>query len=180
MPATGKSFSSPGVSLIELSGGKAKRGIDYYDGSSLMRQLGLLPPGMTADPFVGTWKMNIAKSKINSGPPDKSSTATFTAQDNGIKLVNDGADADGKAYHSEFAGKFDGKDYPFTGSPDIDTVAIKKIDANTWSEVAKKAGKEIWSGTNAISKDGKTMTHTTKGKDAKGQNYTDISVFDKQ
>lgn len=141
--------------------------------------LALATVAIAADPHVGTWKLNLAKSKSNSGPPDKNSTATFTVQDNGIKLVNDGVDADGKTYHSEFAGKFDGKDYPATGA-DFDTVALKKIDANTWSEVAKKAGKEIWSGTNAISKDSKTMTHTVKGKDAKGKDYTDISVFDKQ
>ncbi len=45
MPTTGKSFSVPGVSVIELAQGKAKREADYWDSSSMMRQLGLTPQG---------------------------------------------------------------------------------------------------------------------------------------
>jgi hypothetical protein len=135
---------------------------------------------MAADPHVGTWKFNLAKSMINSGPPDKSGIVTITAQDGGIKLVGDSVDAEGKLNHAELAAKYDGKDYPFTGNPGADTVSLKKIDANTWIEVFKKAGKEVGTGRNAVSKDGKTMTHTSKGKDAKGKDYADISVYDKQ
>jgi hypothetical protein len=142
--------------------------------------LTLATAAMAADPHVGTWKLNLAKSKINSGPPNKSEAFTITAQENGIKIVGDVVDATGKANHIEFAPKFDGKDYPLPGNPDVDTGAIKKIDANAWSEVLKKAGKEVASGQNAVSKDGKTMTRTTKGKDAMGKDYTDVSVYDKQ
>jgi hypothetical protein len=73
--------------------------------------------------FVGAWKMNLAKSKINSGPAPKREMVTFTAQDNGLKLVVDGIDSKGKAYHVAYAAKFDGKDYPLTGFKDADTIA---------------------------------------------------------
>jgi hypothetical protein len=142
--------------------------------------LALVTVAIAAEPYVGSWKLNVAKSKINSGPPNKSQIITFTAQENGLKLVAEGIDSKGKASHGEFAAKFDGKDYPFTGSTDIDTIAIKKIDANTWDEVFKKAGKQIESARIVVSKNGKTITHTEKGKDAQGQDYTDISVYDKQ
>ena len=141
--------------------------------------LALATMAIAADPHVGTWKLNVAKSKFH-GPADNSSTATFTAKDNGISLVVDGVDANGKASHSEFTAKYDGKDYPLTGDPGTDTVSLKKIDANTWSEVLKKAGKEVGTGRNAVSKDGKTMTRTTKGKDAKGQAFNNTTVYDKQ
>ena len=75
--------------------------------------LALATVAMAADPHVGTWKLNVAKSKFNPGPPPKSDTITFTTQDNGIKLVEDIVEADGKAYHIGFAAKYDGKDYPF-------------------------------------------------------------------
>ena len=101
--------------------------------------LALATVAMAADPHVGTWKMNVAKSKSKSGPPDKSSTVTVTAQENGIKLVGDRVDAEGKASHQEFAAKYDGKDYPATGIPDVDTVVLKKMDAYTWDEVLKKS-----------------------------------------
>ena len=43
MPVTNQSYSVPGVAVIELKKGKAKRETDYYDGATLMRQLGLPP-----------------------------------------------------------------------------------------------------------------------------------------
>jgi hypothetical protein len=135
---------------------------------------------MAADPFVGTWKENVAKSKFNSGPPDKSSMVTFTAQENGLKLSADSLDADGKASHAAWAATFDGKDYPVTGVTDADTIAIKRIDANTFSELFKKAGKELFSARLVISKDGKTITRTTNLKNAKGQDVSNIYILEKQ
>jgi hypothetical protein len=142
--------------------------------------LALAVIAMAADPHVGIWKLNVAKSKINSGPPDKSGMVTITAQDNGIRIVGDSVDAEGKAAHAEFAAKYDGKDVPFIGDPGVDTVSLQKIDANTWSEVLKKAGKEVVKGQNAISANGKTMTRTYKLKNDKGQEFTNTAVYDKQ
>jgi steroid delta-isomerase-like uncharacterized protein len=178
MPATGKSFSVPGVSVSELKDGKVKQNTDYYDGASLMRQLGLLPPAMSADPFVGTWKMNPAKSKF-SYPAPKSYTITFSAQDNGIKAVEDIVDADGKATHRSFYAKYDGKDYPVT-APDQDTISVKNPDVNTADYVGKKNGKEVWSGRSVVSKDGKAFTNNGGGKGSNGQAFTYSLFFEKQ
>jgi hypothetical protein len=142
--------------------------------------LALAAIAVAADPHVGTWKLNPVKSKINSGLPDKSGMVTITAQDNGIGLVGDSVDAEGKAAHSEFAAKYDGKDYPFTGDSDVDTISLKRIDPNTWGEVLRKAGKDVLRGQNAISKDGKTMTRTFKVRNDKGQEFTNTAVYDKQ
>ena len=94
--------------------------------------------------------------------------------------MGDSLDAEGKPFHTEFTAKYDGKDYPITGDPDVDTVALKRIDANTWAEVLKKSGKEISRGQNAISKDGKTMTRTYTDKNAKGEKVTNTIVYERQ
>jgi hypothetical protein len=135
---------------------------------------------MAADPHVGTWKLNVAKSKFNPGRAPKNETVKIEAQGNGHKFVADEVDADGMAMHIEFAAKFDGKDYPITGSSTLDAIAARKIDANTINYVVKKDGKEVGSGRVVISKDGKTRTQTSKGKNAQGQNINTIAVFDKQ
>jgi hypothetical protein len=143
--------------------------------------LALSTTALAGDPHVGTWKLNLAKSKYN--PPSsapKSATMTFTAQENGVKCISEGVEADGKAYHAEFATKYDGKDYAYTGSPDVDTLAYTKIDANTLDWVTKKAGKIVGSGKSVVSKDGKTRTVTAKEKDAKGLDTTRTSVYEKQ
>ena len=133
-----------------------------------------------ADPHVGTWKLNVAMSKINSSPPPKSEIATFTAQENGLKLVVDIVESDGKAVNVTYAAKFDGKDYSVSGITDADTIVIKRVDANTFSELFKKAGKEVGSASLVVSKDGKTLTRISKEKNAKGQEVTNTAVYDKQ
>jgi hypothetical protein len=140
-----------------------------------------LDDSKAADPHVGIWKLNLAKSKYN--PPSaapKSTTMTFTAQDNGVKCVSVGVESDGKSYQEEFAPKYDGKDYPYTGSSEVDSIAYTKIDTDTVNWVIKKAGEIIGTGQSVVSSDGKTRTVTSKWKDAKGQDASRISIFEKQ
>jgi len=42
MPATGKRFSTRGVTILELEAGKIRRNSDYWDAATVMRQVGLL------------------------------------------------------------------------------------------------------------------------------------------
>ncbi len=139
---------------------------------------GLVSLASAADPFVGTWKMNPAKSKF-SYPAPKSFTVTFTAQDNGVKVVQDMIEADGKTIHRSFALKYDGKEYPVT-APDQDAISVKKSDPNTVEYVAKKKGKRVWSGRAVVAKDGKFITDIGSGNDEKGQTFTYSFLLEKQ
>jgi hypothetical protein len=143
--------------------------------------LALAVIAVAADSFIGTWKLNVAKSKA-SDPSliPKSEILKNVAQDNGIKTIFDGADAQGKATHSESSGTWDGKDLSVTGDPGSDMVALKRVDANTLEVVAKKAGKVVATYQSTVSKNGKTMTIAGKGKDAKGQEWSATTVYDKQ
>jgi hypothetical protein len=73
-----------------------------------------------------------------------------------------------------------GKDYPITGLPNYDAIALTRVDANTVKSTQKRAGKAVGTTTRTVSKDGKTMTLTSKGTSAKGTPYDDVLVFDKQ
>ena len=81
--------------------------------------VGLVGTLWAADAFVGTWKMNPAKSRF-SYPPPKSFISIIQAQDNGIKAVVDVIDADGNTIHRSLTAQYDGKDYPATAT-DIDS-----------------------------------------------------------
>jgi len=149
--------------------------------ATIVLVLALATMVLAADPFVGTWKLNVAKSKATD-PSAMPQSETFKAEalDNGQKTTVDGLDANGKTYHFEFSIKYDGKDYPVTGYPLADTFAQKKIDANTLELVAKKAGKEVERWRFIVSKDGKTETSTGKGMTEKGKAYNGTFVYDKQ
>jgi hypothetical protein len=87
-----------------------------------------------SDPIIGTWKLNLAKSKFDPGPPPKSQMRTYEAQGNGVKLSVEGTAADGSTVAYGYTASYDGKDYPITGSgvPNAaDSVAVKRINANT-------------------------------------------------
>ena len=76
----------------------------------LLAVLGLVGSLWAADPFVGTWKLNIAKSKA----PDpsllpKSEVFKNVAQGNLIKTMFDGVESQGKSFHSEGVGEWNGK-----------------------------------------------------------------------
>ena len=132
------------------------------------------------NPFVGTWKMNPAKSRISQGSLDKSSTWKSEAQENGQIDTFNGIDADGKAFHTQAAPKYDGNDYPIKGSTDLSSVAIKKIDANTIEYIVRKSGKESSKGRMTLSKDGKTVTEVGKSPNAKGPEITYTIIWEKQ
>jgi hypothetical protein len=132
------------------------------------------------DPLVGTWKLNVAKSKS----PFKSGTTVIEpAGDGGIKVTVDLVGADGTPYHWTWSAKYDGKDNPVTGTTPYGegtTVAITHVDSHTTRTVAKRAGKVLTTQNMVVSADAKTRTTTTKGTDAKGQPIDTTAVYEKQ
>lgn len=133
-----------------------------------------------ADPASGTWELNLAKSKFSPGPPPKSLTRTFEVTGADVKYTLKGIDAEGKPTLVQFTAKYDGKDYPVTGSPDFDAISLKRVDAVTTDATLKKGGKVVQTSTRVVSKDGKTLTLTVKGTNAKGQAVNNVTVFDKR
>jgi hypothetical protein len=132
-----------------------------------------------ADVFIGTWKLNEAKSKIAAGSL-KNTTVVYEAAGDSVKVTTDGTDGDGKPSHSEWTGKFDGKDYPVTGDPSTDTRSYKTVNDHTLAFTNKKGDKVTISGRGVVSADGKTRTVTITGTDSKGKKYTSTAVYDKQ
>ena len=134
-----------------------------------------------ADSTVGTWKYNAAKSKTTNTNPIKSQTDVREATpDGGVKDTRTGQLMDGTPSNYTYTYKYDGKESPVTGAP-FDTISVKRIDANTTSfEVKMTGGKYHLTCRNVISKDGKTLTQTSKGTDAEGKPVTSTIVFDKQ
>ena len=134
-----------------------------------------------SDNHAGTWKLNLAKSSFSPGPAPKSQTLKVEAWgDDGLKYSADGVGPDGKPTHAEFQAKYDGKDAPFKGNPDSDTLAYKRIDANTLEATTKLKGKATITAKVVVSKDGKTRTVTQTGTDAQGRTVKNVLVYDKQ
>lgn len=131
------------------------------------------------DANMGTWKLNEAKSMFSAGAT-KNSMVVYEAAGDDIKVTVDGTDKDGKAVHNEWTGKFDGKDYPLTGDPAMNTRSYKRIDAHTLMLTGKKDGKVISEGRIMVSADGKTRTVKLTATDSMGKKLKSTAVYDKQ
>jgi hypothetical protein len=137
-------------------------------------------------PLNGTWKFNAAKSKYtpaNLAP--KSNTITYTITGDTIKGLTDGVDAQGRATHTEYTAKFDGKTYPgkfmLDGkpNPDQDGVIWKKIDNNTYETTTMLKGKALVTSHIVVASDGKSRTTTQTGKNAQGQTINNVVVYER-
>jgi len=132
------------------------------------------------DPRIGTWKLNVAKSKFSPGPAPQSLTVKVELAGKGEKATTECVNTDGTRTTVQYTANFDGKDYPLTGSQVADTVSLKRIDARTTDRTDKKGGKVAQTLRRVVSQDGKTMTVTVKGTNAQGQKVNNVVVFDKQ
>jgi len=133
----------------------------------------------TPDPVIGTWKLDAAKSS-GSGAMPKSETRTYAAAGDGIALTWERVSADGKTAAVKTTFKYDGKDYPVTGSPDFDALNAKRVDANTIESTQKRMGKDVGTTRRTVSADGKTLTLVSKLKTAKGEDVTMTMVYERQ
>ena len=135
-----------------------------------------------ADPMDGTWKLNESKSKLTRGT-SKNTKVVYDSKRLGRgrwEITGDGVDADGKPVHSEWKGKFDGKDYEVTGDPNADMRSYTKVNDQTLNMTVKKSGKVMATGRIVVSADGKSRVVTLNGTTAKGKRFSNTAVYDKE
>ena len=133
-------------------------------------------------PFVGTWKLNAAKSKGTPGTMDKEATMVFEAVGHQMKRTVTGIDPDGERINISSTIPWDGKEHKVEArkGPPM-TVAVKQVNDRRVNVTVKTPdGKVVSSGHAAVSTDGKTLTATFKGEDPKGRKFDNVEVFDKQ
>lgn len=131
------------------------------------------------NPNMGTWKLNSAKSKIPAGTA-MNTTVVYSADGDNVRVTTDGVDGKGQPAHSEWVGKFDGKDYPVTGGADGTTRAYKVVNDRKMDLTNKVNGKETLHGTVEVAKDGKSRVVDLEGTSPDGKKTKSKGVYDKQ
>jgi hypothetical protein len=129
---------------------------------------------------VGTWKLNAAKSKYLPTKQARYETINIEAVGENLQVILDGTDSAGKKVHAEWTGKYDGKDYAVTGSPDMESLAYTKRDDRHYDTTNKRGGKVSGTAKIVYSADGKTRTVTSSGINARGEKISATAVYDKK
>jgi hypothetical protein len=134
-----------------------------------------------SDSSAGTWKLNLAKSKYSPGPPPRSSTLTYKVMGQTLTAITEGIDGQGnptKVVHGPYA--YDGKSYPVTGARAYDAASYKIVNDSTDEITRTKTGKVVQTVAEVLSADARTLTFTTMGVNANGQQINNVAVYEKQ
>jgi hypothetical protein len=134
-----------------------------------------------ADPLMGTWNLNESKSKLTRGT-SKNTKVVYDSRliRDKVTVTGDGVDADGKPVHSEWKGRFNGKDYEVTGDPSSDMRSYTKVNDQTLNMIVKKGGNVVAQGRIVVAADGKSRVVTLTGTTQKGKRFTNTAVYDKE
>ena len=135
-----------------------------------------------ADAFTGTWKLNVAKSKLAPGTEVKDLTVVVAEQGENLAVTVKGTAGDGTPISVKYAFPMKGGAVSYTeGAPTTGaTGATKRVNATTINGTSSLNGKEVASSHTVVSADGKTLTRTVKGTDAQGKPYQNTEVYEKQ
>jgi len=132
------------------------------------------------DPLVGTWTLNIARSKFRPGLPPASMTVTYEQVPEGLHATSIVVLRDGTSSRNEYTAAYDGKDYPITGVAKVDSVTIRQIDTLTSERIDKRSGERVQSYMRQVYADGRTMIVTQKGADAMGSLVDHTMIFERK
>lgn len=131
------------------------------------------PDKKTADPFIGTWALDLTQSSFMPPPAPAGRTMVFEAVGNGFRNV---IMTEGIGANNSYTVKFDGKDYPSDGASNIDTYSVTRVDAKTIERKGKQGGKVVETATFRISPDGKILTLIVKGS-FQGTDYSSTQIY---
>jgi hypothetical protein len=140
----------------------------------------MLLAAQSPEPWLGTWKLHLAKSTADRDARYKRGTTKIEAWHDGLKVTYDLVGVRGGATHMEWTGKFDGRDYPVQGVDYVLTNAYSRIDDHSYQITIKIDGVLTATAKVVISPDGKTLTTTTTGNNAQGKSVTTTTIYERE
>jgi hypothetical protein len=98
-----------------------------------------LPLLGASDPFSGTWKLNVAKSKLRSPAPG-SDTVRIEIDGNDLRIEQEGVDDKGEPFKLMLQGGFDDSRYGIAGSQYADAISFRRPTVRRILAEARKSG----------------------------------------
>jgi hypothetical protein len=131
------------------------------------------------DPALGTWKLNVAKSKYLPGPAPKSQVRIYEQVPDGIKATVRTVTREDQTIVEEYPSNYDGREHTVTGAPDKDGIIMTKMDFFTAESKIIHGGNVIGFARRTVSGDGKTMTITFQGT-VNGEMVNNVGFYERQ
>jgi hypothetical protein len=138
--------------------------------------------GFAADPepFSGTWKLNLIKSKFGSLPRPQSGLVRFEQQTSSVLLVyRELMSAAGKVESDTIPIRWDGRDYPVADGAGT-TISRTRPNPNTIVGIMRKEGKVAARVKWLVSPDRRTATFISTAPVRNGESFTTEFVYDRE
>ena|SRR5688572_16347361 len=130
------------------------------------------------NPLLGTWRLDLSKSKYSPGPPPRGETRLYARDEQGMRGQIDRVYADGRREVIDYRADAD-HDSPVSGTKAYDAVRFKRVDARTTEAVLSHAGRVWGTARRVLSEDGETLTITFRRIDP-GDMVNNVAVYYKE
>jgi hypothetical protein len=133
-----------------------------------------------ADPFVGTWKMNPAKTTYKVGTTPKEQTVTISEAGSDLNVKVAGTAADGSKISVNYTIPASGGTGKILEPSSYDGISGKRIGPNEREVSYMKGGKAVYTTHSKVSADGNTLSVSSKGVNPLGKTVDGNVAYDKQ
>jgi len=135
----------------------------------------------SADPFVGKWRMSVARSKYPAGTCPTSMTIEMRPAGQGVSYRSDSTFKNGAETHAQYTADYDGRQVIVMSAHGLLLpVSLKRINPRTVEASYSRGMQVVATSRRAISPDGRRMTITTISKDASGKSVKTIGIYYKE
>jgi len=135
-------------------------------------------PTPSEDYIIGTWQLNVARSKYSPGPGPISETRTYGRGPNGIEGTIQRRFRDGRSERIEYVAEYD-REYPVMGTEDYDHILMKRITSRMAEAVLSHAGRVYGTARRVIDESGRTMTISFKREVSSALTVNNTAIYEK-
>ena len=135
-------------------------------------------PTAAHNPLLGTWRLNLAKSRYSPGPPLKGETRVYSMDQEGLHGLIVRHHASGLEETIEYRANYD-HEYPVRGTTAYDAARFTRVNDYTSQAVLSHAGRVFGTALRVISSDGNSMTITFQRSEVAEPVYN-VAVYDKE
>jgi hypothetical protein len=144
--------------------------------SQKKKQAGTAPK----DPWVGTYKLDIAQSKISGQPPQEETVAVSSATKDSVKYTIQGKDSQGNSYTMNYEGKVGTASPQMAEGKEIAQITYQMPSSHEFRSQGRGSDGSTSTGTVTLAKDNKRITVREHSKDPKGTERDQTMVYVRQ
>jgi hypothetical protein len=131
----------------------------------------------SSDPWGGTYKLDVAHSKIDGQAPMEETVTVYTATQDSVQYTIQGKDAQGNSYTMNYKGKVGTAAPQMAEGKEIAQITYQMPSPRQFTSQGRGSDGSSSTGTITLADDNKTITVQEHSKDPKGAEHDQTMVY---